>query len=247
MSRIYRKPPLIEALCEFQFVEEGWDWTIPGLIYRELKDRFPQKRQAQVVEFEVQAEPSQFSQRVKGGPGWMQFLRSDESALVQVGPNLLVVNHLPPYPHWNEFKVLILDVLSVYQRVARPKGFRRIGLRYINRIETPGTSFDLPTYFNLRPHLPAAIEAPYGTVLMRVELQHDMDQGQLLLTFARAVDGDDAAPVFVLDLDFATTSAGELSQDSVCGWIEQAHSRIEMAFEACVTDALREFFEEIKP
>lgn len=247
MSRVYRKPPLIEALCEFQFVGEEWDWTIPGLIYQELKDRFPQKRQAQVVEFEVQAEHPQFSQRVKGGPGRMQFLRADESALVQVGPNLLVVNHLPPYPHWGEFKVLIFDALSIYQRVARPTGFRRIGLRYINRIEVPETDFDLPTYFNLRPHLPAAIAAPYDTVLMRIGLQYEEDQGQLLLTFARTLDGDTTASAFILDLDFATTSADELRPDNVRNWVEQAHHRIEMAFEACVTDPLRQLFEEAKP
>ena len=89
MSRIYRKPPLIEALCEFQFVEEEWDWTIPGLIYQELKDRFPQKRQAQVVEFEVQATPPQLSQRVKGGPGRMQFLRTDERRWFRLVPIFL--------------------------------------------------------------------------------------------------------------------------------------------------------------
>ncbi len=247
MSRVYRKPPLIEALCEFQFVEEGWDWTIPGLIYQELKDRFPQKRQAQVVEFEVQAEPPQFSQRVKGGPSRMQFLRSDESALIQVGPNLLVVNHLPPYPHWGEFKALIFDALSIYQRVARPTGFRRIGLRYINLIEIPETTFDYSTYFNLGPNLPDKIAAPYGTILMRVGLQHETEQGQLLLTFANTPNNDAPTSAFILDLDFVTTAAGELTLETARDWVEGAHGHIETAFEACMTDGLRDLFQEVKP
>ena len=247
MSRVYRKPPIIEALCEFHFVEEGWDWTIPGLIYQELKDRFPQKRQAQVVEFEVQAEPPQFSQRMKGGPGRMQFLRADQSALVQVGPNLLAVNHLPPYPHWSEFKVLVFDALSIYERVARPKGFRRIGLRYINRIEIPDAMSDFPTYFNLGPHLPGEIAAPYDTILMRVGLQHETEQGELLLTFASAPDDNDLTSAFILDLDFVTTAAGELNMETARDWVEIAHGHIETAFEACLRDRLREIFEEVNP
>lgn len=246
MSRVYRKPPLIEALCEFQFVEEGWDWTIPGLIYQELKDRFPQKRQAQVVEFEVQAEPSQLSQRMTGGPGRMQFLRADESVLVQVGPNLLAVNHLQPYPHWKEFKVLIFDALAAYERVARPKGFRRIGLRYINRIEIPETTFDFPAYFNLGPNLPDEIVSPYSTLLMRVGLQHATEQGQLLLTFAKMSNENAPISAFILDFDFVTTTASELTQETARDWLEMAHGHIETAFEACITDGLRDLFEEVK-
>lgn len=247
MSRIYRKPPLIEALCEFQFAEEGWDWTIPGLIYQELKERFPQKRNAPVVEFEVQAKPLELSQRMKGGQGRMQFLRADESALVQVGPNLLAVNHMPPYPHWGEFKKLIIDALAVYQRVAQPKGFRRIGLRYINRIEVPEATFDLPTYFNLGPHLPDATSAPYSMILLRVGLQQETEQEQLLLTFASAPAEQDSTSAFILDLDFVSTEAGELNIDTARDWVERAHGRIETAFEACLTDRLRGIFEEVKP
>jgi uncharacterized protein (TIGR04255 family) len=82
---------------------------------------------------------------------------------------------------------------------------------------------------------------------MRIGLQYEEDQGQLLLTFARTPDGDTTASAFILDLDFATTSADELRPDNVRNWVEQAHHRIEMAFEACVTDPLRQLFEEAKP
>ena len=41
MSRVYRYSPLVEALCEFQFAEGEWDWTVPGLMYQEIKETFP--------------------------------------------------------------------------------------------------------------------------------------------------------------------------------------------------------------
>ena len=82
MSRRYQKPPLIEALCEFQFTGEEWDWTIPGLIYQEIKGEYPKKKQANIVQFEVQAQADEVSQRVRGGGARMQFFSADEATLV---------------------------------------------------------------------------------------------------------------------------------------------------------------------
>lgn len=46
MGRKYRNPPLIEALCEFQFVPtQPWDLTIPGFFYEKVKNDFPAKQQ----------------------------------------------------------------------------------------------------------------------------------------------------------------------------------------------------------
>ena len=46
MGRRYKNPPIVEALCEFEFISsQPWDLTIPGLIYEKVKDEFPDKRQ----------------------------------------------------------------------------------------------------------------------------------------------------------------------------------------------------------
>ncbi len=248
MSRLYQKPPLIEALCEFQFADGEWDWTIPGLVYQQIKDQFPTKRQASTVEFEVQADPDQISQRMKGGLGRMQFVREDETALVQVGPQLLVVNQLRPYPHWSHFKLSILDTLEIYRKVARPAGFKRIGLRYVNQIQLPSDEVDLSTYFSFGPRLPGPIASnPIRSLLLSVDLEQVSHRGHLILTLASAPKEDQSAPTLILDLDFATTSAAIITLDGIADWIEQAHDRIETAFEASITDQLRVLFEEVRP
>jgi uncharacterized protein (TIGR04255 family) len=250
VSRLYQKPPLIEALCEFQFADADseWDWTIPGLVYQQIKEQFPIKRHAPTVEFEVQAEPDQVSQRLKGGLGRMQFLRTDKTALVQVGPQLLAVNQLRPYPHWSRFKPLILDTLEIYRQVARPAGFKRIGLRYVNQIQLPSDEVELSTYFNFGPRLPAPIASdPIRSLLLRVDLGQASHRGHLILTLASAPREDQGDPTLILDLDFATTSAANVTLDGIDDWIEQAHDRIETAFEASITDRLRARFEEVRP
>ena len=85
MGRLYKNPPLIEALCEFQFEpDQPWDWTIPGLVYDKVKKEFPKKKQQNIIKMEVHADP-EISQSVKGEIARMQFLREDEQALIQVG------------------------------------------------------------------------------------------------------------------------------------------------------------------
>ena len=42
MKRRYREPPIKEAACHLQFAAGSpWDMTMPGLIYQEMRDRFP--------------------------------------------------------------------------------------------------------------------------------------------------------------------------------------------------------------
>jgi len=44
VSRKYTNPPILEALCEFQFVpSQPWDMTIPGFLYEKINHEFPRE------------------------------------------------------------------------------------------------------------------------------------------------------------------------------------------------------------
>src|SRR6266853_138935 len=104
MTKRYNNPPLVEALCEFQFdADVPWDLTLIGLIYEKLNDLFPKKQQLP-LNFAV-AVTSQTNEQTGTAPmiPLMRFLDSDEKKLVQIGQDLLTVNHLKPYDSWEEF------------------------------------------------------------------------------------------------------------------------------------------------
>jgi uncharacterized protein (TIGR04255 family) len=151
MGRKYKNSPIIEALCEFRF-EPGlpWDLAIPGLLYEKVRDGFRTRRQVRAFETSVSASPEGVEQQVRAIDR-MQFLREDEKALIQVGPNMLAVNHLRPYPTWQEFLPLIRGGFEAYREAAGPEGIQRIGLRYINRIEIPGPGVEMEDYFLFYP------------------------------------------------------------------------------------------------
>lgn len=98
MSKRYKNPPIIEAICEFYFSSDiPWDLTFIGLIYEKLKEFFPKKQQLQ-VNIAVAA-ASATKEHVGTIPmiPLVRFSDSNEKTLVQLGQNLLTVNHLKPY------------------------------------------------------------------------------------------------------------------------------------------------------
>ena len=246
MGRLYKNPPLIEALCEFQFEpDQPWDWTIPGLVYDKVKKEFPKKKQQNIIKMEVHADP-EISQSVKGEIARMQFLREDEQALIQVGPNLLVVNHLKPYPTWNKFQEMIRNGLAVYRDVANPEALRRIGLRYINRLEIPQSAIRIEDYILVVPNIPEPVPQVFVTWIQRVEIPFVDANGLMVVQSGLVKQDDPNTTAFLLDLDFITLDTRKVNLDNVMEWVTQAHDEVEKTFEACITDKTRTFMEEAR-
>lgn len=247
MSRRYLKPPLVEAVCNIHFSSNEWDWTIPGLIYQKIQADFPKKREVKKVEFEFNPEniPSQPPIVQPAALHLLQFRREDETALVQVGLNTLVVNYLTPYPGWTSYRPLIQQMLDTYWDVAKPQQIIRVGLRFINRIEFSSPGINLDTYFNFKPTIPAEIPQSFQNLFMRMEIPH-AENRLLIMIFGTTPDIKLDKPTFVLDLDHVTAPSSGAKYDEVVETIETAHDEIEKAFEASITDDLRAMFEEVR-
>jgi len=249
MGRKYKNPPVVEALCEFQFIsEQPWDLTLPGLIYEKIKDEFPDKQQQ--VGINVQFRPTEkgLEHKVEPTPPRVQFHKKDKSALIQVGPDLLAVNQLKPYSTWEEFKAMILKGFQIYKEVARPKGFKRIGLRYINIVEFDKAPVELKDYFQFYPFIPEVLQQLlYDSFLNRVEFPYEDGKERLILTLASIIPSKPNVLISILlDLDYVMATPEYVLLDGVSEWLEKAHGKIEEAFEACITDNARKIFEEEK-
>ena len=247
MQRRYAKPPLVEALCEFQFIPTGeWDMTIPGLIYERIKESFPEKKQTIGIGIQMHPTEKGIEHRIEPAPPKIQFIKKDKCALIQVAPNLLVVNQLKPYPAWENFKKMILDNFHIYKEIATPKGLKRISLRYINIFEFQESKIELQDFFKFYPSIPKDLPQIHGPFLMRVEFPYDSDSEALVLSLGSTIPAKKNTIALLLDIDYRTIKPESVSFDEIPDWLDKAHNRIEMAFEACITDKLRESFEEAK-
>lgn len=239
MAELYKNAPVVEALCEFRFnKDQEWDWTIPGLIYEKIRDDFPVKKQEKLVAaFEIKGDsginpiPPEVA-----GIDKMRFIRQDKSALLQVGPHLLTVNQLKPYPGWESFKSLISHILQVYNQEAAPTGIDRIGLRYINKFDAQlfPEDIDIFSYFNIKPTIP--IERSLTGFFMRSQLDYSEVDSTLNLVLGNGVEKLRNQDFIMLDLDFHTHN--KLQINTCMNWIETAHGFVEEAFKACLSDEL---------
>jgi len=242
MRRTYRKPPIQEVVCEFRFVAgEPWDLTVPGLVYERLRATFPKRQVVRGIETELGADEGGVKQQIRLQER-AKFLREDDKAFVQVGPNLLAVNHLAPYPTWEQYLPLVRTGFDGYVQVAKPKGLSRLGLRYINRIEPGGERVALEEYFAFRPFVGESLRQDFGNFLVVVESAHENGRDRLRLQLGTtAAQGGRLA--FILDLDYFTGKPESVAIDGCFAWLDNAHGHIGEAFEGCLTDRTRSLFE----
>lgn len=233
-------PPLVEAICEFRFdTSEQWDWTVPGRLYDRISDEFPHREQVQGIGFSLQIGEGvgQALPALQGGLDKVLMSREDGSALVQVGPHLLAINHRLPYPTWKGFIELIERMLKEYLDIV-PSSFQRVGLRYINQIPVPQESpLEIGALITLDPPIPTKMARPLANFYQRYELRHDKPEGVLIHQTGMQFASEDEI-VLMLDLDFGSLTSSAPGVEEASPWLHAAHDRIEEAFRASVNPEL---------
>jgi uncharacterized protein (TIGR04255 family) len=222
MSKHYQSPPILEAVCEFKFQPQlNRPSGIPDLIYEKIKTQFPQREQ----------EPTQDAKT--------KFRRADGSALLQVSPKLLAINQLRPYPAWSPFKQMILEAYSLYREIAHPASTTRLGLRYINQIEIPGTKVEIRNFLHGCPE-------GYHKLFLSTEFPFEAENENLVMILAHVPHQEGDFSRFYLDLDYGAFPNTAMEQEAIASILERAHDRIEQIFETSLTDETRHLFGEIK-
>jgi uncharacterized protein (TIGR04255 family) len=236
MGEKLKAPPLVEAVCQFSFSESApWDWTLPGRLFDRIGAEFSEKAALEGVE--VQLAPG--ATQVVKAPDRLQMKRQDGSAMVQVGPHMLAINQLVPYPGWEAFLDLSMRIYGDYAGVCGHCGLSRIGLRYINQIVLSGDACDLAEYTTLDPPLKGALSRPLAAFYQRYELQHESPPG--ILVHQTGIQKAGSERHLMIDLDFGSVGlTGTVPVTGITSWLNAAHERIHETFVASLNPALYE-------
>jgi uncharacterized protein (TIGR04255 family) len=246
MPRKYANPPIIEAVCEFRVLPDSpWDLTIHGLIYEKLKKTFPHKEQRVVQEVELKQGPNGIEQEVRINERSV-FFTNDKNLFVQIGQQLLAVNCLKPYPHWEGFKPKIEEAFNALSNSIDIKGLARIGYRTINRIELPRQSFHLESYFEFYPFLGPRLPQNMVNFIVGCVLSFSDGRDLCKVQLTSAVPENPDSSAFLLDLDYYLAKPSNVAVSNALEWVEESHEQVNNIFEGCITDPLREIFQEEK-
>jgi uncharacterized protein (TIGR04255 family) len=245
MGRKYKAPPIVEAVCEFRLTPDTpWDLTIPGLFYEKVRGTFPNREQRVIQEVELTHEPQGLQQQIRTSERILLF-SDNRKMLVQVGPRMLAINALKPYPTWQGLKPHIVKAWESLRDIVEVRGIQRIGLRYINRIELPDSPMKISEYFEFYPLIGSRL--PQNAVNFITGADFDYTDGRdrcrLQLTHASNTQEN---KTFMLDIDYFLAKPRAVDISDALSWVEEAHGRVEEVFEGCITDRLRAMFEEAR-
>ncbi len=244
MTEKYKFSPLIETVCELRFTQDSpWDMTIPGLFYDKIRNDFPIKEQRNVNEVEIIHGPQGIQQQIRTRER-LFFYSNDRKIFTQIGPYLLSIHTLTPYPGWSIFKEKIKLSTDPLLKIFNAKKLQRIGMRYINRIDIDLKNidgvFNIDKYFNLFPNtgenMPSSNYSHF-LILCEFPFNEGKDLCRIQLTDEKSNVNEHS--LFILDIDYFLTQQQLLKEFIIYQWIDSAHEKIEQFFEGIITDELR--------
>lgn len=133
--------PIVEAIVEVRFESKVEDAAIFGLIYKEVKEKYPgevQKLPILLLPEEIRSKDSNLK--------YMPFYKlSKDNLSLQIGPNVISLLCSKEYIGWERFSEAIRESFKLIQKADIVKQITRLGIRYINFFE-----FDILKSINLQ-------------------------------------------------------------------------------------------------
>jgi uncharacterized protein (TIGR04255 family) len=203
----------------------------------EIKADYPIRAEVQEAKFQLgPAANTSSAQRHIG----YKLDSQDDKQITQVRLDTFVFSRLAPYDRWETFHAEARRLWQIYSGLFTPK-IKRVGVRYINRIDIPSSipgGVDLDDYFLTAPKITPALPQSMSNYFMR--LQIPMSNGVTLVITQTGVPPPDQAFVSSL-LDIDVSVQGEkLDESSAWERINSLRDVKNMVFESCITNRVRE-------
>ncbi len=239
MEKKLKKPPIIEAICEFKFDDKFEDLIVYGSLHEKFKNNYPKTKKTTNLDLVLEKTDDGFQHRTIEH-NLQRFISEDGKSLLQVGPNILTVNRLKPYESWESFFPKIKSALNIFLDITKLKKLKRIGLRFINKINLKETEIKLEDYYNFRP-MGDTLCDEINSFIVGIQILKEKDI--LKVTLTNSPPDQDFKMAHSLDLDYFSTNFNDENINDAMDWIHNAHEEIENAFFNCITDKLKKEFE----
>lgn len=242
METKYPNPPIQETICEVHF-----DLGEPLLLQRIelLKDvwstGYPEQKvvQERSVNFHLSPEGIQTKE---GNLGHRLICKTaDGKRLVQLSGLFFAANQLRPYPGWEEaFRDTILQRFQDLQTTIGSLKFKRVGLRYINRIDVPQVPLVWEEWFQLKlpvPKLPGSRRREF-----QMQFHQQLPESRrFIINLANLTSPDGKVSPVILDLDLIWEGPPR-EPEELPSVLEHIHGPHRLAFEAYLRDKVRKLF-----
>jgi uncharacterized protein (TIGR04255 family) len=213
-----------------------------------FKKQFPKQAPMQLLQVGIAASGQQqgaplsqiFSQANIG----FRLANSNDSRVLQLRNDGFAYSHLAPYTQWEIFRSEAQPLWTQYRRSRPQSKLTRCALRYINRIDIPGTKIEIHDYFALYPKIPEGL--PQQDV---VSTALNVQMPQLDMNCMAVINQALVEPVklghlsFILDIDVFRLGIESWQDSEMWDFMEKLRTRKNEIFEACITQSTRELID----
>jgi len=240
MGTHYKNPPIMEVLCGFQFKQEevSFDLLKFNSIYEKIKNDFPEHEHIHLHPIDDEGEV----ECING----MQFSAANDKKInIRVAPNVLMINISKPYSTWKEFFSLIQDTLKKYHDVFNVKEIIKINLAYLNEVDLIGRSVKIEDYFNFYPSIGRKVPQKIDIFNLEVFIPYEK-RGILKMGLTKIAPDPKRKHCYLFEIKYSSIKKEIVAEnfDHIFKWLDMAHTDLENAFEDCITQKLRNKFNE---
>jgi uncharacterized protein (TIGR04255 family) len=239
----YSRAPITEAIIDLR-VEAREGLTLGDLESCQAgqQEGYPMKSRIMRAVSHLQMRGPEGAVAQAGSPEQMGFMfkSEDEKQIFQVHWDGFTLNLLGPYPGWVRFRDEARRLWNIYWEHAQPRKVLRMAVRYINRLDLPGSGVDLKQYLKTAPEISAELAQPIGSFVMQLGIPQGDIRGTLLLTETLVPSPRPDLTSVALDIDLFRTDEIPADEEGIWGLFEELRHCKNKVFEACITDKTRE-------
>ena len=173
------------------------------------------------------------------------FASEDRKRLILLTLKDFTFSQLAPYDRWETLRSQAKQAWNLVELFIHPQKVTRASVRFINRIDIPireTQHIDLDDYFRTAPKIAPELPQELKTYFIRLELpmpgSTDNSNRVLIITETPAAAPNANVISAVLDIDAIVQN---MSTNAAEAWaiIEELRDVKNFAFEACITDGIR--------
>jgi uncharacterized protein (TIGR04255 family) len=239
----YEKAPLTQVICQLKFPRILRIESQPPADFQEdIRDMFPLLERMQVqVPAEVPAEIAQMI-GLSLASGNFLFRSEDKKTSVHLAAEALTLS-TTAYSMWDDFRALLVPVMTALETRYKPSFYQRVGLRYVDTIKrseidmegTPWKELLNESVIGALANEQFEFSAEEATHTMRLRAS---DGGQLNFRYGLAKVRQTQEVAYRLDFDFFREEKVEISNAKPT--IDGLNAMVGRAFRWCIKPVLHD-------
>lgn len=238
-SVVYSRAPIVEAVLAVK-VELPGDFSLEKFrkCHHRTESDYPTLEYIQGFSGEVQfgeTLKTSTSSKLEG----YRFVNAEKNQAYHTTFEGFSFHRLAPYIGWEQFVTEARRLWDVFRSTAHHRGYKRLGLRYINKFDFPVPQITMEDYFRthlqVSPDLPQVMRRFFFSLLL--PLPEITAEVAIVQTAIKAHDADQTS--ILLDIDIGRTEDMPPG-DRLWDVFRDLHDWKNRVFEACITDQARE-------